>query len=191
MTNEQLYEILGNISEKHIKEAREVPGKKITNLRLTVLAASFVLCICLAGVTALASSEKVRGFFKDIKRIDGAVIGTAYEQATGEVELQITEVSDTLTLEINMLYPQTAPYRFFELFGVNNYQISDLQGTVIVDEATSEMTSITDGKVIVTVPLNDLSNGEYKLIVHELIGSSKADQPLVLSGTWECEFQVN
>ena len=32
--------------------------------------------------------------------------------------------------------------------------------------------------------------GKYELIVSEMVGSSKADQPLVISGTWEVEFET-
>ena len=30
--------------------------------------------------------------------------------------------------------------------------------------------------------------GEYKLVVTELIGGAKAEQPLVVKGNWECGF---
>lgn len=38
------------------------------------------------------------------------------------------------------------------------------------------------------ISLEEVPAGEYKLIVTELVGGFKADQPLVVSGTWECEF---
>ena len=51
------------------------------------------------------------------------------------------------------------------------------------------MSVITDDKVFVNVPLDDVGNREYTLIVSELVGSAKADQPLGLTGTWECSFR--
>ena len=68
-----------------------------------VAVASFAICVCLMGVTALAAAGKLEGYFRDIKRWDGAVIGTAYEQATDEVELNIIEFSDKLVVEITMV----------------------------------------------------------------------------------------
>ena len=154
-----------------------------------VAVASFALCVCLMGVTALAATGKLEGYFRDIKRWDGAVIGTAYEQATDEVELNIVEVSDKLVVEITMVNFKEAPYSFFEMFGIKNYKIVDANGKVIVENENLEMSAIANNKVLVNVPLDDVGNGEYTLIVSELVGGSKADQPLGLAGTWECSFR--
>ena len=154
-----------------------------------VAVASFALCVCLMGVTALAATGKLEGYFRDIKRWDGAVIGTAYEQATDEVEVNIIEVSDKLVVEITMVKPKEAPYSFFEMFGIKKYKIVDTNGNVIVENENLEMSAIANNKVLVNVPLDGVANGEYTLIVSELVGSSKAEQPLGLSGTWECSFR--
>ena len=50
------------------------------------------------------------------------------------------------------------------------------------------MELVTEGTICVSVPLDKISAGEYTLIVDELIGSKKADQPLVISGEWQCSF---
>ena len=97
-----------------------------------VAVASFALCVCLMGVTALAATGKLEGYFRDIKRWDGAVIGTAYEQATDEVEVNIIEVSDKLVVEITMVKPNEAPYSFFEMFGIKKYKI-------VVDNGNEKM----------------------------------------------------
>ena len=154
-----------------------------------VAVASFTLCVCLMGVTALAATGKLEGYFRDIKRWDGAVIGTAYEQATDEVEVNIIEVSDKLVVEITMVKPKEAPYSFFEMFGIKKYKIVDTNGNVIVENENLEMSAIANNKVLVNVPLDGVANGEYRLIVSELVGSSKAEQPLGLTGTWECSFR--
>ena len=154
-----------------------------------VAVASFAVCVCLMGVTALAATGKLEGYFRDIKRWDGAVIGTAYEQATDEVELNIIDVSDKLVVEITMVNFKEAPYSFFEMFGIKNYKIVDANGKVIVENENLEMSAIANNKVLVNVPLDDVGNGEYTLIVSELVGGSKADQPLGLDGTWECSFR--
>ena len=153
-----------------------------------VAVASFALCVCLMGVTALAATGKLEGYFRDIKRWDGAVVGTAYEQATDEVEVNIIEVSDKLVVEITMVNFKEAPYSFFEMFGIKNYKIVDANGKVTVENENLEMSAIANNKVLVNVPLDDVGNGEYTLIVSELVGSAKAEQPLGLTGTWECSF---
>ena len=151
--------------------------------------ASFAVYVCLMGVTALAATGKLEGYFRDIKRWDGAVIGTAYEQATDEVEVNIIEVSDKLVVEITMVNFKEAPYSFFEMFGIKNYKIVDANGKVILENENLEMSAIANNKVLVNVSLEDVDNGEYTLMVSELVGSSKADQPLGLTGTWECSFK--
>ena len=169
----------------------ETEKKKMNKMfkKPMVAVASFALCVCLMGVTALAATGKLEGYFRDIKRWDGAVIGTAYEQATDEVEVNIIEVSDKLVVEITMVKPNEAPYSFFEMFGIKKYKIVDTNGNVIVENENLEMSAIANNKVLVNVPLDGVANGEYTLIVSELVGSSKADQPLGLTGTWECSFR--
>ena len=150
--------------------------------------ASLALCLCLTGVTALASAGKLEGFFRDITNWNGAVIGTTYEQATDEVALNIIEADENLSVEIIFLNPQIAPYFTFDTFGIESYQIVDAGGNVVMKGDAPEMAEIVADKVTVTLPLDSLSAGSYKLVVNKLVGSSKADQPLVLNGAWECEF---
>ena len=175
------------IEKCYIETEKEKMNKMFKKPMVAV--ASFALCVCLMGVTALAATGKLEGYFRDIKRWDGAVIGTAYEQATDEVELNIIEVSDKLVVEITMVNFKEAPYSFFEMFGIKNYKLVDANGKVIVENENLEMSAIANNKVLVNVTLDDVGNGEYTLIVSELVGSSKADQPLGLAGTWECSFR--
>lgn len=171
-------------------EEQKMSKRKINKFarRPMVAAASLVLCLCLAGATVLASTGKLQGFFKDVKRWDGAVVGTTYEQATDEIAVKITEVKEELTLEISMLDSNVAPYSEFELFGVKNYKIIDMDGKNIAEADDENMAELISGKVVVQIPVNNIAEGAYKLIISEMVGSAKADQPLVLSGIWEIEF---
>ena len=169
----------------------ETEKKKMNKIfkKPMAVAAAFALCVCLTGITALASSGKLEGFFVDIKRWDGAVVGTAYEQATDEVTLDVIEVSDKLVVEITMENSNEAPYSFFEMFGIKDYKIVDANDNVVAENENLEMSSILEDKVYVNVPLGNISNGEYTLIVNELVGSAKAEQPLGLTGSWKCSFK--
>lgn len=161
--------------------------KKIFKKPMAV-AASFVLCLCLAGVTSLAATGKLQGFFKDITRWDGAVIGTSYEQATDEINLSVTLVSNELTVNAEMVNPNIAPYNVFQSLGINNYKILDSDGNTVVEDAATEVTEIVEGKATFVIPVSDIASGNYTLVVNEFVGSAKAEQPLVLHGTWECKF---
>ena len=181
-------EMQERIMENCYMKMEEKKMSKLNNRKPMVAAASLVVFLCVTGVTALSATGKLEGFFKDIIRWDGAVIGTTYEQATDEVEMRIIEVTDELVIELTMMKPQIAPYSSFDTSGIGEYKIVDINDKTILRGETSDMAEIVDGKVTVHIPLESIPSGKYKLIVTELIGSAKADQPLVMSGTWECDF---
>ena len=150
--------------------------------------ASFALCLCLAGVSALATTGKLEGYFKDIKNWNGAIVGTSYEQATDEVEINVIDATDELTVKLTMLKPNDPPYSVFQTFGIEEYKIVDANGNTVIENEMLEMQMVDGSTATVKIPLNGISEGTYRLIVSKLIGGAKAEQPLVLSGNWECEF---
>lgn len=164
-----------NVSRKYFKKPMAV-------------VASLVLCLCVTGVTTLAATGKLNGFFKNITRPGGAVVGTIYEQATDEVELSVHNWGDELIVELKLLKQKEVPYSTFEKIGIRAYQIVDSDDKVILKGEATEASAIMDGKAEVTISVASLLSGEYRLIVSELEGSKKADQPLALTGVWECEF---
>lgn len=173
------------------KETEKVIMKnnKTTFIKKPIVAiAALVLCICLASTVALASTGKLQGYFKDIKNLQGAVTGTAYEQATDEIEMNITEITDVLTVEITLLNKEQAPYNCLETFGINSYSIIDSNNIAVVKEKSSELSKVLDGKAQLTIPVNELKSGNYTLLINEFVGEKKADQPLIISGNWELNF---
>ena len=172
------------------REENNMSKNKIKTIfsRPMVAVASFALCLCFVGITSFAATGKLNGFFKDITNWNGAVTGTSYEQATNEVKLSLTEISNKLEIDLTMLNPSIAPYNIFENFGIKDYKIIDMNGNIITEGNLEKTEKVIDGKVNIYISINNVKNGNYKLIINELLGSSKADQPLVLSGSWECEF---
>ena len=164
--------------------------KKSTAKRKLVLAASLALCLCLTGVTALAVSGKLDGFFKDITRMDGAVIGTSYEQATDEIEVNLNAAADELQLNIKMLYPDEVPYTTFDEFGISSYQIQNKNGEMILADGATELIKADKEIMAFAIPADELPDGEYTLTIASFVGASKADQPLELHGNWECDFTI-
>lgn len=150
--------------------------------------ATLALCICLTGVTVLAASGKLQGFFKDITRWDGAVVGTSYEQATDEINVNAVVESDTLTVMAEMVDPKAAPYNSFDTFGIKSYEIIDEGGKAVMKGEETALVEMMDGKAQISISVKDLSDGNYKLLVYKFVGSKKADQPLVISGNWYCDF---
>jgi len=153
------------------------------------IAAALVLGVCITGVTAMAATGKLEGFFKDIKNWNGAVVGTAYEQATEEIAVSIKEVTNELIVLVTIEEPEKPPYSESELFGIASYKIEDMSGNIVLsEEAFGERVSFNN-QMFLEIPLNQIPSGEYKLVIEQFMSEKKADQPLRISGNWECEFK--
>ena len=84
--------------------------------------------------------------------------------------------------------PNKFPYRESQLLGIAEYRIMDAEGNVVQEGATDESTPVVNGQVSIILELSDIEAGSYKLVVNSFVSEKKADQPLNISGTWECEF---
>ncbi len=180
------------IRKCHIETEERTMNKNREKFRIRkpiAVAAAIMLCVCLTGVTALAATGSLQGFFKDIKRWDGAITGTTYEQATDEISISAECKTDELQVEITLLAPDTAPYAAVEQLDIGAYKIVDAEGNILAMGST-EPADIIDGKVVVTVPADCVPDGSCRLLVSSFTGHSKADQPLAINGNWECEFAV-
>ena len=148
-----------------------------------------VLAVCLSlYVTALAATGVLQGFFRDITNHSGAIVGTSYEQATDEIAVDVTVNGNELTVQATFVDPNKLPYRESQLLGIAEYRIMDAEGNVVQEGASDESTPVVNGQVSIILELSDIEAGSYKLIVTAFVSEKKADQPLNISGTWECEF---
>ncbi len=199
MTRKNISEAIGSVSNRHIEEVMSCLGNmeetKMPNSENrkrrwsgTAAAAAVAACVGISGISALAASDTLQGFFKDIFH-GGAVIGTAYEQASDEIELNITEVSRGLTVELIMSYPEKVPYSELEALDIGSYRIVGADGSIIAEGSTTSA-ELRNGCAAVRIPLDNVSGGDYSLIVSEMTGFRKADQPLSISGIWECDFTL-
>lgn len=176
----------GVMEEKEMN--KKSTGKKMR--KPMAVAISLAVCGCITGVTALAATGHLQGFFKDKTRFDGAVVGTTYEQATDEINVSVTSGEGAITVTAEFVNPKAAPYGFISEFGITDYTISDVNGNVLVKDGKTAMTAISDGKVEFVIPADNLEKGDYKLEISQFTGGSKADQPLPVNGQWVCEFAV-
>ncbi len=152
------------------------------------VAAALALCLTVGGVTAFAASGE--GFFKDITDWRGAVTGTTYEQATDEIEMNVTSEAGVLKVEATFLEAEKAPYSEVEQLAVGRYQVIDVNGDIAAKGDAGESVPIQDGQAVLTLNVEELSEGQYTLQLQSFIGSKKADQPLSINGNWEWEFSV-
>ncbi|MBQ7765291.1 MAG: hypothetical protein IJ397_00435 [Lachnospiraceae bacterium] len=185
---ENIFMAKNTAADTNRKNAKNRTGKKWP--RIATVAAAVALCLGLGGITVMAGSDKLEGFFADVTRWDGAVVGTTYEQATEEITVNAAVSGDCLVVDAVLLKAEEAPYAYIEGFGVQKYHIADAKGDVVAEGISSETVAITDGKVSVALSLDELESGNYTLIITEFVGTAKADQDLPIKGYWECKFEL-
>lgn len=181
--------ILKNCREEMESEKEQKIMKKKTIVKFKkplVVAAAFAVCLCLTGITAMATTGK--GFFQDIKRFDGAITGQTYQNATEEVLVYAAVEADVLTVTVDMVKYEVAPYSEIEVLKLKNYRVLDAAGRVVMENAVPENVVTENNQVKFQIPAKELTEGTYKLELDVLSGSKKAEQDLLIYGEWECEF---
>lgn len=169
------------------KNQSDRPDKAMNVIRKPIAAAAVLtVCICLS-IPAVAVSEDLRGFFKDITNFCGMVVGTSYEQATDEMDVCVVVKGDELIVEAAFSNPQKPSFEA-EKMGIASYQIADQNGSVI-KEGSIEAVEIVNGQATMNIELKDISYGSYKLTVTAFTSEKKADQPMEIHGKWTCEFR--
>ena len=134
--------------------------------------------------------------FKDVKRWDGAVIGTEYINATNDIKFCVSEIKDeNITLDISFEELNKAPFAFIQEIAVVEYKILDASNNEILNiNSTLENAikgNVENGKVVINLPIKEINldeRGEYKILINNIYGLAKVEQPLKISGMWECEF---
>ena len=190
MPEEMKHRIINNCRTQLIHSGKESIMK--TNQKTTIFrkpaAALAALAILLSlAVTAVAAPGILKGQFRDIKDWRGAVVGTAYDQATDEIAVHVAVNGNTLTVHAVFADPQMAPYVYAERLGIAQYRIESEKGKT-VQKGRAESVETVNGTAAITIPLDDLESGSYNLIVTAFVAEEKADQPLNINGSWECTF---
>ena len=147
------------------------------------LLAVVVLCLTLS-VTVMAATGTLEGFFVVLKNFSGAIVGTAYENATGEITFDASVKGNELIVFAGFADPEAFPYRETEQLGIAEYQILNGKNKV-VQEGSVEAAQIVDGSAVLKIGIDDLEPGSYLLKVSAFVSEKKADQPLNLYGNWE------
>lgn len=173
---------------ENCRTAQTSRGRKWT--RFATVAAAVALCLGLGGITVMAANGKMEGIFTDVTRWDGAITGETYEQATEEIEVSATVSEDCLVVNAVLLKAGEAPYAFLENVSVQTYSIVNAEGETLVEGNSNEKAGITEGKISLKLPLDELEGGNYTLIITEFVGSAKAEQDLPIKGYWVCEFEL-
>ena len=177
---------LNKVEGKNMSKPRNITWLK----RVSTVAAVVTVC-----AITVVSAGAIKGMFKDVKRWDGAVIGTEYVNATNDIEMSINATKDEyISLDINFENQNEAPFAFIQEVAITDYKIFDNNDKEVLEvNSTVEngiKGNVENGRILLELPTNDKlnSNQNYKLVVNTIYGLAKADQPLKITGTWECEF---
>lgn len=161
-------------------------NKKFKKSAAIALAAALFICFALGAAAAGRS-----GFFSDIIRWDGAVVGTEYNQATEEIDVNVISAENgIITVSAVLLKADTVPYSMQESLGIGSYEIIDAEGNIITKGKSSKFSEIADDKAEIKISAEGIDKGDYKLVVKSFVGVKKADQPLEIHGKWECGFSI-
>lgn len=193
MKEHELLESVGGINSRYVEESEKSYStvKRMGFFHIPrVAAAAIALCVCMTGITVLASTGVFQGFFKDIFSWNGAVVGTTYENASDELNVTADYENGKLIVTVKAVDPSMAPYIEMETIRIKSYKIVDTSGKVIADNQSSDSVEFQTGEAsIIIAQLSDY-DGEYQLLISEFEGGKKADQPLPISGEWECNFSA-
>ena len=156
-------------------EEHNMNNRKNTSFFRKPAAVFAALAVCLSlSVTALAATGVLQGFFRDITNHSGAIVGTSYEQATDEIDMNVTVDRDELTVLATFVDPNMFPYRESQLLGIADYRIMDAEGNVVQEGATDKFTPVANGQASIVLELNELATGSYKLIVTAFVSEKKS-----------------
>ena len=177
---------LNKVEGKNMSKPRNITWLK----RVSTVAAVVTVC-----AITVVSAGAIKGMFKDVKRWDGAVIGTEYVNATNDIEMSINATKDEcISLDISFENPNETPFAFIQEVAITDYKILDNNDKEVLEVSSTFENGIKgnveNGRILLELPTNDKlnSNQNYKLVVNTIYGLAKADQPLKITGTWECEF---
>ena len=189
MPEEAKRRIVRNCKTQILSSRKETPMKPNNPTFFRKPAAILIIAaLCLSlSVTDLAAAGVLEGYFRDITNWQGAIVGTSYEQATDEIGMEVTVNGNELTVLVTFVDPQIFPYREIEKLGIAAYRILDTNGKT-VNEGAAASVDVVNGRVAVSIQLDDLNSGSYKLIVTAFVGEKKSEQPLNINGNWECGF---
>lgn len=209
MRREMISEAVGNIDARYVQEAggytvAKGAGRAGRAWRRTAIAAAVLLCAITARFCIPSVAVPLEGFFHDItRRLDGAVIGTEYENATQEIKIEASAAvmengKLVLPLEITFLVMgEKEPYIYLTggAAALGDYRILDASGNEICSASGQQEATgaLEDGKAALVQPLATetlLERTEYTLVVESVYGLQKAEQPLEMKGHWECGFTL-
>ncbi len=141
---------------------------------------------------AAQKPDAADGHFEDVTAWNGSVLGTTYENATDEILFTLEAEEATVSMTVKFADLQKLPYSIIEELSIPKYTILDRSGAVVIEgRADYCVVDRERGETTFEVPLTGLEKGDYRIKMEALEGKKKAEQPILISGTWECGFSCS
>ncbi len=166
--------------------------KKLGLLAVLLFVMLFSAC---QDTNAARKPDSTDAHFEDVTAWNGSVIGTTYENATDEIlfTLEAMEAEEaTISMTARFQDLQKLPYSAIEELSIPKYTILDQSGAVVAEGSVDyRAVDREQGEAVFEISLADLEKGDYRIKMETLEGKKKAEQPILISGTWECGFSCS
>lgn len=189
MSDEMRARVIRNCQSKNLCKTEEITinrNKSNSWFKKSLPVTAVVSLFLCFTITAAAAENS--GLFKDIINWKRDIVGAEYEQASDEIKVNVISGENEIIVCAEIINPTVVPYSELETLGIDKYKIVNMSGKVIVEENCTEHFEAVNGKAEIKIPMENISGGDYKLVITAFVGGKKADQPLPIRGTWECEF---
>ncbi len=166
--------------------------KKLGLLAVLLFVMLFSAC---QAPNAAQKPDSTDSHFEDVTAWNGSVTGTTYENATDEIlfTLEAMEAEEaTVSMTVKFVDLQKLPYSEIEELSIPKYTVLDQSGAAVMEgRADYRAVDRERGETVFEVPLTGLEKGDYRIKIEALEGKKKAEQPILISGTWECGFSCS
>lgn len=181
------------------------------------VAASIVIVIGSVGALNETFASAVKGYFSDIKKWDGTVIGTEFNQASNDIKVTSGKISKEqdnviIPIEVEILNKMQAPYAIIEVLSLRQFEIRDSEGKLLDSKSIKivsnvdipadytiyneenlleEVKSEDDKKRIFKADLVIPSMDDIEVFISSFQGQAKADAPITINGDWKINITTN
>jgi len=167
-----------------IREREEFSMRKHDKNFKRILPIAAVVMLFMITASAVVINH-IRGFRDVVK--NGAVIDTQFDEVPEMIDIQL-EVTDKIAVHVTMLGYESLPYSELDEIESILYHIEDSHGNIPSKGPALSTTPFENGKVSFDIPIDEIDEGEYKLVINGFVGTKKADRPLHICGTWVVPF---
>lgn len=196
---------------------RKKKRKSRQAISLVAAAAAIVIVIGSLGALNETFASAVKGYFSDVKKWGGTVIGTEFNQASNDImvtsgEIRKEQDNVIIPIEVEILNKMQVPYTIIEMLSLNQVEIRDSEGKLLDSNSINIVSNVdipadftisneenlleevklgNDEKRIFKADLVIPSMDNIEVIISSFQGHAKADAPITINGDWRINVTTN